>query len=715
MSGMVMCSRMALTTVKALQTESSMSPKGVIMMADSECTISALETTSRALKPFFHNRVGEVLENVEKMKKYCPVEDVHHLPGHLNPADVPTRGLAKVSELGPGSFRQKGPAFLCSGRALWPVSRDFVRKELPEEEICNVPAFLYSLRAWAMSSRSCAIQSLPYPDLWSAVLRVTSYSNDIKKVLRILAMVIKGWGIKSRKEILSQDTVFPPTPDDIQTAEKLLLLSAMPETYSALTEGRLTSLNPQRKGNIIVTCGRVGEKCLSKLLGASFLPILMPKSRAAYLYMVEAHTGQEGVAHCSVVETLARSRQKVWIVKARNLANQVRSQCPLCKRRNRKLAGQQMALIKEESLTICRPFTFISLDFAGPIKVKGTVNARATKKCWVVVYCCRATKAVVLLAIPGYDTASFLLKHEEFVARYGAPSTIVSDKGTQLVSAGRILAEKEAPGSWDWAKITSENAASSWLFVPIGSPHLNGLPEATVKVLKRSLSLALHPGVVLTYPELVTLLARISCSVNSRPLGPARISDTSQQEDHVMPITPNMMLLGRATNTSPPLQYSEGDRFCARLNYVAAVEKEWWDLWIKQVLPTLFSFRKWKVKKENIVVGELVMLRYPGQFKDDYCLAKVLKAVPDDDNLVRKVTVTYKKKNPKESPSICKSRAMITEEVAIHRLHRLELFDDEVAGQARDGADKEHHGLAVHSGDESNSHSVDIPQTAIEG
>ena len=124
-----MCSRMALTTVKALQTESSMSPKGVIMMTDSECTISALETTSRALKPFFHNRVGEFLENMEKMKKYCPVEDVHHVSGHLNPADVPTRGLAKVSDLGPGSFWQKGPAFLCSVRALWPVSRDFVRRE----------------------------------------------------------------------------------------------------------------------------------------------------------------------------------------------------------------------------------------------------------------------------------------------------------------------------------------------------------------------------------------------------------------------------------------------------------------------------------------------------------------------------------------------------------------------------------------------------------
>ena len=209
----------------------------------------------------------------------------------------------------------------------------------------------------------------------------------------------------------------------------------------------------------------------------------------------------------------------------------------MCRRRGKELAGQQMARIKEESLTVCRPFTFISLDFAGPIKVKGTVNARAKKKCWIVVYCCRSTKAFELLAACRYDSESFLLRHEEFVARHAAPASIVSDRGSQLVSAGRILAEKAAeadqqvPGKWDWSRITRENYASTWHFVPIGSPDFNGLLEATVKVLKKSLSLALHPGVELSYPS-------------------------SQQEDYMMPLTPNMLLLARSSNISPPLEYS---------------------------------------------------------------------------------------------------------------------------------------------------------------
>ena len=73
----------------------------------------------------------------------------------------------------------------------------------------------------------------------------------------------------------------------------------------------------------------------------------------------------------------------------------------------------------------------------------------------------------------------------------------------------------------------------------MGSQHHNGLPESMVKVLKTTLAQALNPGVFLTYDELVTLLARISCSINSRPLGLSNISPNDQQEDILQPITPN--------------------------------------------------------------------------------------------------------------------------------------------------------------------------------
>ena len=146
----------------------------------------------------------------------------------------------------------------------------------------------------------------------------------------------------------------------------------------------------------------------------------------------------------------------------------------------------------------------------------------------------------------------------------------------------------------------------------------------------------------------------------------------------MLPLTPSMMLLARSSNISPPLVYSAADKFCSRLAYVAEVEKEWWDRWIKQVLPTLFSYKKWKVKQENIKAGELVMLKYPGQFKDAYCIAKVTEVYPSENGLVRQVSVSYRKKNSRESPTVCKSKPLITEKVAIHRLHRLQLADEAV-------------------------------------
>ena len=82
-SGAVLESRMCLRTVKALDREASMKPGGVIMLSDSKCTISAVDTTSRALKPFFHNRVAEIIDNMKEMKQFCPVEDFFIYLGSL--------------------------------------------------------------------------------------------------------------------------------------------------------------------------------------------------------------------------------------------------------------------------------------------------------------------------------------------------------------------------------------------------------------------------------------------------------------------------------------------------------------------------------------------------------------------------------------------------------------------------------------------------------
>ena len=675
LSGMTLQSRLTLTTVKALQTDRSMRPTGVVMMNDSRCSISSVDKSSTALKPFFHNRVSEILETMAEMRKYCQVEEIQHVSGDLNPADLATRGLAKAPELGPESFWQQGPLFLSLRRDLWPVTRNFTKENLPDEEVRSRKAVVVAM----MRSSVVKEDRSHSPDLWKAVQRILNYSNNIVKVKRILARVIRCWKVSKTVKVVTPD----PTADELIEAESLLLVSAMVETASAYHEEKLTSLVPEREGMLIVTKGRLGGECLSAHLGVAALPVLMPHTRAAFLFMTRAHTGEYGTEHKNIVETLARSRTSVWIHRGRDLAKKVCSSCPLCIIKKKKLCGQQMAKIRPERLVVCKPWTSVCLDFAGPFKVKGVVNSRARIKCWVIVYVCCSTKAVCLLSTYGYSTQCFLIRHEEFVARKGAPAQIVSDRGSQLVSAGRILAAKESPESWDWARITSENSTSGWEFVPIGSQHRNGLPESTVKVLKKSLDHALHPGVILDYGEFITLLARISYSINQRPLGLGHTSQSSMQEDNMMPLTPNMMILGRNSNESPPMEYDPDERFCARLNYVATVESEWWKKWVKEVMPTLLPYTKWKKEQKNLKPGDIVLMRYQGNVKDDYRLAMVEEVHPDPKNLVRTVTVKFRKKNKREPRMVCRSKPkdLIREKVAVQRLHFLASTDEDSAAK----------------------------------
>ena len=92
---------------------------------------------------------------------------------------------------------------------------------------------------------------------------------------------------------------------------------------------------------------------------------------------------------------------------------------------------------------------------------------------------------------------------------------------------------------------------------------------------------------------------------------------------------------------------------------------------MKEVLPTLLPFTKWKKEQKNLKPGDVVLMRYEGNVKDDYRLAMVEEVHPDKRGLVRTVTVKYRKKNKREPQQVCKSKNLNKEKVAVQRLHFL--------------------------------------------
>ena len=675
LSSLLMLSRLMLAVVSALKPLDN-PPTSGIMLSDSKCSISSVYS-SKVLLPYFQNRVAEIKDNMLQFRKNCPLEEIHYVESALNPSDISTKGTVHIWELGPDSFHQTGPYFFSLSRMEWPVTQIYTPEEIPESEFKVRNKCAFTAAARLIFCYSGIYQNNP----WTVTEELIHYSDKIKKVLNIIARYVRGLNSDLQKsgslkfdnpaayELLAAE----PTRAELQKAERMLLLHGMPHTKEALDSGKLDSLLPLWEGRIIVTRGRLNEKSLDKLLGVSSLPILMSASRVAYLYMMLAHCGEYGLVHRSAVATLARSRRKVWIVRGRDLARRVVNSCPRCIKDRKELLMQQMAEMKEESTTVAPPWRHVALDFAGPLIVKGEVNSRAKLKVWVLVYTCRATKAVCLLATSGYSTADFLSKHEEFVFRHGRPDSVISDRGSQLVAAGIVIANKDLPEKkLDWKKVISVNHTTDWKFVPVGGQHQNGLSEATVKVMKKSLSLAIHPSTELSYSELVTLLARISYSINSRPLTLRNESSNSQQEDNMLPITPNQLLLGRSSIEVPDLEYDESNKFSARLSYVQQVHQSWWERWIQDVLPTLVPCKRWKEIKKNLKVDDIVLMKYDGNMKDDYRLAKVTEVFKDEKGLVRKVRVSFRRRDKRESRDVYWKKPLSNEIVAVQRLSLLQ-------------------------------------------
>ena len=66
------------------------------------------------------------------------MEEIAYVESALNPSDLATKATATISELGPESVHQTGPAFFCLPRSDWPVSYNVVPEAVPEIGIQQV-------------------------------------------------------------------------------------------------------------------------------------------------------------------------------------------------------------------------------------------------------------------------------------------------------------------------------------------------------------------------------------------------------------------------------------------------------------------------------------------------------------------------------------------------------------------------------------------------
>ena len=262
---------------------------------------------------------------------------------------------------------------------------------------------------------------------WSRLLRVTAY---VFRFVQIIKSKINGQNVVMPGELTSVEIV---------KADSCWLLTVQ----QALVKDKAFSMWRKQFGlylddeNLWRCRGRLENSDL--LIAAKHPPVLLPKHHPLTVLVIrEAH---ERVMHNGFKETLAEIRTRYWILQGRQVVRQVLSKCVICRRyEGPSQRAPQPPPLPKFRVSEEPAFTYVGLDFAGPLYIK-TQELVTSKKVWICLFTCCVVRAVHLDIVPNMTVEAFLRCFRRFTSRRGFPSKIISDNGETFKAAARSIHE----------------------------------------------------------------------------------------------------------------------------------------------------------------------------------------------------------------------------------------------------------------------------------
>lgn len=336
--------------------------------------------------------------------------------------------------------------------------------------------------------------------------------------------------------------------------------------------------------------------------------------------------------HHNNATQLNEIRQVYAIPKLRVQLKTITKNCQDCKINHAIPKPPQMASLPPARLaTFTRPFSFIGIDYFGPLIVK--VGRRSEKR-WGVLITCLTIRAVHIEISHTLSTDSCLMCLRNFMARRGTPKKIYSDCGTNFKGATREL--QEAICNIDQSSlataITTEN--TKWLFNPPASPHMGGSWERLVRSVKTTLQ-KITPTRNPSDELLRSMLMEVENVINSRPLTYVPLDSEDDEA-----LTPNHFLLGSSSGCKPMGQYDDSGILLKR-NWMVSQQftNHFWKRWIREYLPTLTRRTKWLEPAKPLEVGNIVIIVDETLPRNVWPKGRITEVMKSKDGQVRRAKV----------------------------------------------------------------------------
>ncbi|XP_045205909.2 uncharacterized protein LOC123558098 [Mercenaria mercenaria] len=477
----------------------------VYLFTDSQCTLKWISST-RSLSVFVNNRVREIRTHADIRFRYIQSKE--------NPADLASRGCT-LEKLLQSDLWWHGPIWLSRDMSEWPVNtEDETEDENVTQKFENEIKPKINVEEANVSTEASNVNCDVFPKVAPFTIDCKRYSS-LTKLLRVTALVTRF--VKTLKKEKVNESYL--SSEELKKAEKLWLSHVQHKHFSdvleSIRENKGNNLKVQlgiyKDDDGLLRCkGRLENACLTE---SARFPLLLPRNDRFTEMVIEKEHKQ--MLHTGVSQTLSKVRQKYWILHGRATVRKVLNMCLVC----RKIEGGSykmppMAALPQARVSESTPFTYIGLDYLGPLFIK----EQETEKIWVCLFTCMVTRAVHLEMVQNMSAAAFLNCLRRFIASRGTPSEIVCDNAMHFKSACQTteLVWRSAIKSEDVQNYCS-SVGIKWRFIIEIAPWMGGFYERLVGLIKRSLRKSIGKK-MLSRDQLHTVLKEAEAVVNCRPL-----------------------------------------------------------------------------------------------------------------------------------------------------------------------------------------------------
>ena len=599
----------------------------VIFYTDSITSLAWLRTTKK-MSVFVGNRVC-------KIKDRTNIEQWFHVAGKHNPADLASRG-AKPSTIAGSDLWLRGPDFIRRGEVppQPPLSETLAaRQELldPEDNLRKINLFFMSYGLDVAS---------PFE------LNFVKSRGSLDGGVRVLTQVVKAVYKLCKR----------PVPEGLPGKVRKRVMNALihehqheywQEEIEAIISGRgppkgLKGLRPY-----------LDHQCLlrvrSRLGSCWWLPddtrnpvLLKSKGYLPKAILDDLHVNR--LLHCGGPEQLLlESRARFWITSPRALCKETIRRCQKCRIRDLSPYRPPIADLHSTRLGDGEPlqaFKMIGVDMAGPFLTKGPPRTRskneADYKRYMLIFTCSVTRAVNLELMSTAESDSCAMAFDRFIAVYGIPHTVNSDRGSNFVGVRNEMRRRAQVLEATKEKVGSKHHNIIWNMNPPYSPNWGGHFERLIGVAKKSMAKLMdqHPR-VLNDEELHTMFKRVQDLLNRRPI---LNNPTTDEEFHAL--TPNDFLKTGTKHADWLLPASRtGCGLLKRHRLLEKVVEGFWKLFIQTYIPTLHRANRWASGSEPVSEGDVVVVLPPEGHPGRWPLGRVKETYPGKDGHVRSVLI----------------------------------------------------------------------------